>query len=941
MRAGRGRGWWKHAASVLAVIAVLAGAVAPVHAQDPEIAKYDINFEGLWDTDALADGVAVPDDAHFSNPVVGVHNGDVSFWAAGGQASAGLEALAETGAISGFRAEMDAEKPDNVHRTHLFSPGTIGATQTKRIPFYATREHSRVTVAVMIAPSPDWFVGVAGLDLREDGVWRTTFSVDLYPYDAGTEQGAGFSTDNPDDDGAISSIRNQGKFSNNPIARLTFTLREPPRVKGVEVVPGDGQVEVSWTAIDIATGYKVQWRSSQQTFADAAANGREAVVGGGTTTDHTITGLTNGTVHVVRVLATNAQGDGRPSVRVRATPVAGGTSMVVSGGVSITSAPGSDGEYVVGDDIEITVTFSRAVTVTGTPRIGIRLNAARTADYAASKSTTTALVFSYTVTAADYDQNGIGVPENGLSLNGGTITDTSSGNAAVLSFTALADASRHKVLRIPVAISGATRVASTPASGTSYRTGETITIEVPFDRNVQIFSPDAAGTLSGVPSYELVFGVPDNATLHQAAYARVVDGSKIQFDYVVQAGDYDPNGITAMDPAVRSNGGAIIRAEMDAEILSDGVGDDGRERGEANAKIGGTYLPHQPGHRVNALSVALSVDPASVAESAGATTATVTGTADGTVHGSDIAVTIAVGDSWDEAVEGTDYGTVGDVTLTITAGATRGTATFVLAPAGDDLVEDDEFVSVTGTTTATGVTVEGTELAIIDDDTHGVTVSRASLTVTEGGTGTYTVVLTSEPTGPVTVTPSVSGSSDVTANPSVLTFLPSQWDTPKTVTVSLADDGDSNSDGYAAQVSHAVAGADYGANGIAADPVRVYRNQQASQLTAHFRQVPGSHDGTNLFTFRVGFTEELANRSGRNLRRALSVSGGTTKSVRRGTETRNLFTVRIEPGGTGDVVLSLGPSTTDCTANDALCTSGGMALTGTVTGTVGYVSRAE
>lgn len=211
--------------------------------------------------------------------------------------------------------------------------------------------------------------------------------------------------------------------------------------------PGDGQLDVSWDAIDVASGYKVQWKSGQQTFKNAAADGREAEVSGGTTTDYTITGLTNGTEYTVRVLATNPQGDGRPSVGVKGTPMDGGTSMVLSGGVSITSNAGSDGEYVIGDDIEITATFSRAVTVTGTPQIGIQLDAERTADYVASESTSTELVFAYTVTSADYDQNGAGVGANGLILNGGTITDTASGNAALLSFTAVADSPGHKAGR--------------------------------------------------------------------------------------------------------------------------------------------------------------------------------------------------------------------------------------------------------------------------------------------------------------------------------------------------------------------------------------------------------------------------------------------------------------------------------------------------------------
>ena len=48
------------------------------------------------------------------------------------------------------------------------------------------------------------------------------------------------------------------------------------------------------------------------------------------------------------------------------------------------------------------------------------------------------------------------------------------------------------------------------------------------------------------------------------------------------------------------------------------------------------------------------------------------------------------------------------------------------------------------------------ELTLEDDDTRGVTVSATSLDVDEGDDATYTVVLTSQPTADVTVTPSRS-----------------------------------------------------------------------------------------------------------------------------------------------------------------------------------------
>ena len=106
-------------------------------------------------------------------------------------------------------------------------------------------------------------------------------------------------------------------------------------------------------------------------------------------------------------------------------------------------------------------------------------------------------------------------------------------------------------------------------------------------------------------------------------------------------------------------------------------------------------------------------------------------------------------------------------------------------------------------------------ITIEDDDTRGVTVSDTDLGVDEDDSATYMVELTSEPTGNVTVTPSLAtgSSSDVTVS-GPLTFTPSNWDTAQTVTVSAAQDSDAEND--TATVAHTVSGADYGVNNVTA-----------------------------------------------------------------------------------------------------------------------------
>ena len=115
-------------------------------------------------------------------------------------------------------------------------------------------------------------------------------------------------------------------------------------------------------------------------------------------------------------------------------------------------------------------------------------------------------------------------------------------------------------------------------------------------------------------------------------------------------------------------------------------------------------------------------------------------------------------------------------------------------------------------------------------DTRGVTVSATVLTVTEGSMGAYTVVLDSQPTANVTVTPSRTGSSDVTFSPATLTFTALNWNTVQPVTVTAAQDSDAVDD--SATISHAVTGGDY--VGVTVESVVVTVNDDESVDT-----VPG------------------------------------------------------------------------------------------------------
>ena len=208
-----------------------------------------------------------------------------------------------------------------------------------------------------------------------------------------------------------------------------------------------------------------------------------------------------------------------------------------------------------------------------------------------------------------------------------------------------------------------------------------------------------------------------------------------------------------------------------------------------------------------AMTLTLTVNPAAVDEDGGGTSVTVTGTLEDVTRDAPTTLTVRFGAADDAATEGSDYVAVNDLSLTIPSGQASGTASFTLTTIDDFIDEPDEALSITGTTQDDGFEVIGTKVSITDNDERGVTVSPSVLTLSEGAGATYTVVLESEPTQVVTVTPRVSGSPDLTFTPSSLTFTSSDWDTAQRMTVSATEDDDADHD--SSIISHAAEGAEY------------------------------------------------------------------------------------------------------------------------------------
>ena len=94
-------------------------------------------------------------------------------------------------------------------------------------------------------------------------------------------------------------------------------------------------------------------------------------------------------------------------------------------GVEITSTP-FNGFFTKDSRIQVDVTFSAAVDITGSPQLELDFDGSPTAATCAAATNTTTMVCSYTIGGTDSAPDGIAIAANKITLNGGTITATGS-----------------------------------------------------------------------------------------------------------------------------------------------------------------------------------------------------------------------------------------------------------------------------------------------------------------------------------------------------------------------------------------------------------------------------------------------------------------------------------------------------------------------------------
>lgn len=179
--------------ATFALAGALLAAPAAFAASD---AQYNVTFEGTWT--AANHALEYPSTAHFSGLIGATHDARYVLFRDGGKATDGLERLAETGAHSPLDQEIRAAKDEGAVGALLTSASLWNLPNSVSISFTIDEKHPMVSLVAMIAPSPDWFGGVADVNLLENGRWVARKELTIYAWDAGTDSGTTYKADDID-----------------------------------------------------------------------------------------------------------------------------------------------------------------------------------------------------------------------------------------------------------------------------------------------------------------------------------------------------------------------------------------------------------------------------------------------------------------------------------------------------------------------------------------------------------------------------------------------------------------------------------------------------------------------------------------------------------------------------------------------------------------------
>jgi Spondin_N len=171
---------------IILVAASLAAGANPALAVSMEV--YNVSFNAVWS--AISHPQDFPDRAHFTGPIGATHDSSYALFEEGRAATEGLRRVAESGKDSPLDQEIGQAIKNGAAGSLIVGSSLYQLPGQTSVEFTIDERHPLVSLVTMIAPSPDWFTGVASVNLFDGGQWVAEKSVTVYAWDAGTDSGA-------------------------------------------------------------------------------------------------------------------------------------------------------------------------------------------------------------------------------------------------------------------------------------------------------------------------------------------------------------------------------------------------------------------------------------------------------------------------------------------------------------------------------------------------------------------------------------------------------------------------------------------------------------------------------------------------------------------------------------------------------------------------------
>jgi hypothetical protein len=190
-----------------------------------EVVTYTVTLKGRWT--AANFPLDYPAGAHFSGLIGATHAEGYHLFREGMTPSMGLERLSEMGK----HQPLDGEIQSAVAAGRAGMLVTTGPLKDFGDSIVTTiKVDSRfplVSLVAMIAPSPDWFAGVANVDLRDMGSWAANRTVVLMAYDSGGDDGITYTAADRDTSPKRPTMTASAKHfapsgKSMPVATITF-----------------------------------------------------------------------------------------------------------------------------------------------------------------------------------------------------------------------------------------------------------------------------------------------------------------------------------------------------------------------------------------------------------------------------------------------------------------------------------------------------------------------------------------------------------------------------------------------------------------------------------------------------------------------------------------------------------------------------------------------